>query len=219
LKSYEAGKIWTLGAHATGIGKSLSWRETFFPSFDECDVLIVDTTTLDENTIKSLTFDRAQNLFDEITRRIKTGLTVICILSKTFATITNDSTSLLSNYFWSPFGFWFDEIPASKSIKPIRKFPLENYIKKIKELKIALKLKPYLKDRCQSDDSLVKLMANPVPSDHLIQDTSDTIFGGMYYVHDEISSGVMILLPPLENSEKSIQAILEELGVSNETLP
>lgn len=212
--------MWVLGNDVKGIDKSLSWHTTSFPSFSECDVLIVDTTTLNDPAIKSLTFDHAKNLFDEISKRLKTGFTIICIVSKTITGVTAKDHSIITNYFWSPFVFRFDEIPISKSIKPISEFPFENYLKKIKELKIALKLNPYLKDSCQSDYSIVRFVTDPVPFHSLIQNNSNDIFGGIYYhVHDQIPSGDMIMLPPLESSEKSIQAILEEIGVIDETPP
>ena len=107
MKSFDAIKIWALGSHVQGIGKSLSWDTDSFPSFEECDVLIVDTATLDEKTLRSITPDNRQKLFEDIARRIKTGLTIICIVSKTFTIVTDGSSSLVSNYFWSPFGFWF----------------------------------------------------------------------------------------------------------------
>lgn len=204
-------KIWVLGNSIDGVDKNIGWNPKEVISFDECDVLIVDTTTLTEKTIQSLDYSKAEQLFQEIRKRFVSGLVIICIASESFDEDTVDD-SVLSNYFWSPINFEFHKTAKGKTINKdiLLDYPFMNYIEKIKDIEIALDHgEIIMKNSSQST------RGNPPYDLWLIASKSRDILGGSF--SKSPSLGVIHVLPLLKNNEESINTILSNYKIKKET--
>lgn len=204
------GHVWVLGRKVDGI-KSIDWMTDNLTSFADCDTLVVDMTTLNEKMVQELGIEKAEKMFDEISKRFRAGGRIICVIAKFFETTTKHY--LITNYFWSPILFPVHEIPKGKKIKPMHDFPFENYLEKVKEWNLKLNSTPQAKNGQYQVTSVPS-----IATDDLILNNSSEILGGSFsYDQSVIQSGTMYLLPPLEDGEVAINTILDILGVIGTT--
>ena len=211
----DLSRIWVLGNVARGTGTSINWLHEKITSFADCDTLIVDTTTLNKDLIKSIEFKTADLLFTEIQKRFKTGLLIICIPSPTFQISLTPGQWLshsINNYFWSPIDCNYKKTPPGKKLKKRHgdNFSLDPYVDSITEWNLSMPCIPTIKVSCQSGE----MLANPST---IIESNSDDLLGGEWSFDG--AKGSVIFLPPLETPKKSLDKIFEILGFNGPTPP
>jgi hypothetical protein len=208
----NVGSVWILGRQVDGL-RSIGWFDNPLPSLADCDTLIVDTTTLNEKLMKSLDLNQVTKIFDEVSKRFRSGGNIICIMAKTFETTISDSY-LSTNYFWSPIFFNIVQIPKGKKIKPAPNFPLIDYFSKLNEWELKLDSDPQAKN-----NQYTQTGSPDISIFEVVQNQSSDVLGGIFsYDQISIKSGLMFLIPPLDHSDISINTILDILGVSGKTV-
>lgn len=211
----DESKIWVLGNENPGSGQSISWIPKKITSFADCDILIVDTTSLNDKLMRSMNIEDVQSLFNEIQKRFNTGLLIICIASESFSgsvpTGRTDSFFSVNNYFWSPIGLNYKIIPPGKKLKKLYKdnFLFDEYVDSINEWSLSMSTDPIVKEYYPS------YTGTTANANHIIVSNSDDMLGGEFF--STLSNGSVIFLPPLETSEKSLNKIFEILGIHQQT--
>lgn len=214
MTKIDDSQVWVLGTQIDGVGKSISWIPKTIPSFADCEILIVDTTSINEKIILSMDINIVKILFEEIKKRFDAGLLIICILSKSIVGNIEDqggSYYPVGNYFWSPVDCNVKEIPKGKALRTTfsERFLFENYVKNILEWGLALD-SPSEKTMYFDEDG------TSMRNIGLILSNSNDILGGMFKKFSGFG-GDFVMLPPLETSEKSLQKILQILGIGVKT--
>lgn len=207
-------KVWTLGHKMNGI-RNIDWFQNPIPSFADCNILVVDTTTLTRKALESMTLEVAKNLFNEINKRFKSnsGFMIIGLSAESIET-TCQGSYVISNYYWSPIHFQFKKIAQGKAIKPFESFIFKDYLKQIKMWNLGLA------HVIEKNAMHVFSGSNPSPL-FLIETPSDDVLGGSFFFtpFKENQSGIMYVLPTLDDSEKSMKVILEFIGIYGKTSP
>ena len=229
---YHDFRIWVLGKEIRGI-KSLNWNANEITSFADCDTLVVDVASLNEKLLQSIKLEQAQKLFDEIKKRFKTGLEIICITGKSFTTTVDKRDKQycppyhtpepqeINNYFWSPISCNYDETPRGKTLQKVNQnFKFVKYLEGVNEFNISMNGLIAIKNNCQSESNATYAISTPAISDkveaeHLILSKSDDLLGGVF--SGSGIEGKMIFLPPLGTADESINKIFEILGICQQT--
>lgn len=219
MTEIDDSRVWMLGTHADGVGKSINWIPKEIPSFADCDILVVDTTSLNEKLISSMDIENVDKIYTEITKRFETGLLIICISSQTFDggipdEVNPHSTYRVNSHFWSPIGYDIHEIPKGKTLKKTysKGFLFDKYVDSITQWGLALRGQPFYKSY-HSDER--GEMVNAI---NIIASNSNDVLGGEFQKSNG-HGGSFIILPPLETSQQSIHKILEIIGVQKQTAP
>lgn len=229
----ESSRIWVLEKEIRGI-KSLNWNANEIPSFADCDTLIVDVASLNEKLLQSIKLEQAQKLFDEIKKRFKTGLEIICITSKSFTTIIDKRDNQhysphyatpkphrLNNYFWSPISCNYDKTSKGKTLQEVNQnFKFVKYLEVVNEFNISINKSMIIKNNCQSNPNMIdtfstSAISDSVEAEYLILSKSDDLLGGVFSRSG--IEGKMIFLPPLGTADESINKIFEILGICQQT--
>ena len=215
----DSSKVWVLGNKVEGVGNSIPWKHDILQSFADCDILIVDTTTLSEQVISSLKIGDVTKIFQEIKKRFQTGLRIICISQNSFegSIHLGDSRGdsyIVGNYFWSPADCIVKKIPEGKILKKDfdEEFLFEDYVDNIKEWKCALQRTPTIKEN-YSDHT-----ENEMFELSLLKTNSGDLLGGEFALNLS-EYGTFTILPQLSTADESIQKILEILDIQKETPP
>ena len=120
--------VWILGNNVDGVEKCIDWYVSDIPNFADCNVLIVDMTTLSTKTLHSRDFAKCKEIFEGILARYKTGLQIYCILSESFQEKTYENYDL-ENYFWCPIRFRINKTKPAKTWTFYGNFGFDNYMK------------------------------------------------------------------------------------------
>ena len=220
---WNRDKVWCLGTKIEGY-TYVPWEKSGI-SFSNCDVLIVDVRSLSTYHMLTTAPSVLITLKREIDKRSQfKDFTLVCILAdkerlgtetQTRSTISapwlpyhslqprkQDRASILrqadidlSNYFWFPDSIEADKLPSGVTgltdewkANPLCRF--EKYFEEIKSYKTGISIQ--------------------IESDRAARTKSGDLVAYMY--RRRPLGAAMILLPPLQTSEKSVSMILEILS-------
>lgn len=214
----EPKKVWSLGTKIEHVDRHISWKPKEVPSFAECDILIVDTSSLNEKLMDSMDIDMVSQLYEEIKKRFDAeNFSIICIISENIegsilSGIESYGNYVFDNYFWCPLGC--DVVRIGKGSGALKNtfsdsFLFKDYANEIKQWEIAIQTTPCYKSGYNDTLESEVYLFNPIAT------KSNDILGGQYYITSLNES--VIFLPPLKTSEKSIQKILKILGDKKST--
>jgi hypothetical protein len=115
--------IWILGSKNPNADRSIPRETKKFPDFSDPDILIIDLTTLDQETltrIDKFQYDVARRT---IVDRFLNGGMIIFITSPKYTTKqwNNDTTEYYTNYYLSPFNIETEKVPQGSVINTQRK--------------------------------------------------------------------------------------------------
>lgn len=219
MTDIDKSRVWILGRKVSGVGKSINWIPETIPSFADCDILIVDTTTLTDQLFRSMNIDDIGTLFGEISKRFRAGLMIVCISSESFngsVPVGDERAGFysISNYFWSPAGCAVKKISTGKTLKKLfkTKFLFESYVDCIDEWDLALISTPIIKTHYSSTSASQMIDSN------LIASNSNDLLGGEFTLNID-NPGIFFFLPQLKTPEESVKKLLDILGIESETPP
>ena len=186
-----------MGKEIKGI-KSINWNANEITSFADCDTLVVDATSLSEKLLQSINSEQAKELFDEIKKRFKTGLEIICVTGKSFTTSVNDhhkkdnphhvtsKRDTIDNYFWSPISCNYDKNPKGKTLQEINQnFKFVKYLEVVNEFNISMNKLMVIKNNYWSKLNTIEVLSpsdisKNVESKQLILSNSGDLLGGEF---------------------------------------
>ena len=226
----DSSRIWVLGKKIRGI-KSLNWNAKEIISFSDCDTLVVDVTSLNEKLLQSITLEQAQKLFNEIKKRFKTGLEIICITGKSFTVDKRhvqdyspyniSDRYIIDNYFWSPISCNYVETSRGITLQKINQnFKFTKYLEVVNEFNISINRDMIIKDEYWSKINARYVLPTPgisddVKEEYRILSKSDDFLGGEFSGSN--IKGKMIFLPSLKTVDESVNKIFEILGIRQKT--
>jgi len=208
-------QIWVLGNEVLGADLCITWNLGHFPNFADCDKLIVDMTTLHENHLYSISWDRATEIFNQIEKRFQSGGIIVCILQPKFECVNSDKT-IINSYFWCPIFFNFKKVTQGKTIPSLKDFEFNDYIYKVKNWDIEIE-KPQYKVY-PSDQTFTGSTVSTSPP---IYTQSYSLIGGVFVVTGfmNFNQGKLTMLPPIDDSKEGIYSILKSWGRVTSTPP
>jgi len=189
--------FWILGNSISGI-KSINWIGNTLDSFANCGTLIVDVTTLTDQILTNISWDRVKDLHEEINKRFLAGGEIICILQNRRVIVKE--TSSIDNYFWSPLYFQTFQINRGRGWESDDDCKLDGYLKNVKHWDLRIG------DPNSSNE--IGIISN---------DNNETL-GGLY-TSSSTTSGKFLILPPLDDPSNSLTVLVESLNLFEKTPP
>lgn len=190
--------FWVLGNSIGGI-KSINWIGQSLESFANCGTLIVDLTTLSDEILEAITWNRVTDLKNEIYKRFHAGGDIICILQKR-RNVTKERSSV-ENYFWSPLHFGLQPVNRGTGLDADAACKF-SYLEKIKHWDLTI-------TSVSPTQEIVSRIYN---------DNDETI-GGLYSSSSPKQTGKFFILPSLDIPSKSLNVLLESLNIFEKTSP
>ena len=201
--------VWILGNNIVGVDKCIQW-DSDIPNFADCNVLIVDMTTLDKDVLHNREYEKIRELFEGILARYKTGLFIYCIFTESFS-VKNLEGLQLANYTWCPIQFTINKTKPGKTWNVNGNFGFNEYLQQMKSWNLVF-------------DEKCTLLRKDVVSywdysqlEHYVtlSSKSDEIIGGIFYHHNSEFNGKLYMFPPINDTNLGIKLILEEIGIKS----
>ena len=201
--------VWVLGNHVDGVEKCIDWHDSDIPNFADCNVLIVDMTTLDRSVLHNREYSKFEELLDGIWARYKTGLFIYCIFTESFA-VKNFEDIELENYSWCPILFKIDKTKPGKTWKINGNFGFNGYLQQIQSWDLVIDKKYTFPRRGKT--GFLEFSYLELPS--TLSSQSDEIIGGIFQ-HKSEFNGYVYMFPPIKDTKLGIKLILEEIGIKS----
>ena len=189
--------FWILGNSVSGI-KSINWIGDTLDSFANCGTLIVDVTTLTDQILTNISWERVGDLRQEISKRFEAGGDIICILQNSRNRVKEKSS--INNYFWSPLSFQTFQINRGTGWESDDACKLDDYLQNVKHWDLRI-------NNPNSSNQIGKIF----------NDNNETL-GGIY-ASSLSYSGKFLILPPLDDPSNSLTVLVESLNLFEKTPP
>lgn len=202
--------VWVLGNNVDGVEKCLAWHTSDIPNFADCNVLIVDMTTLGSGTLHSRDYAKCKEIFEGILARYRTGLQIYCILSESFQEKTYENYTL-ENYFWCPIRFRINKTKPAKTWTFHGIFGFDNYMKHVDTWNLVIDV------QYTSPTNSWNVFQNleTLERSTLILSHSNEFIGGIFGHKQDGFYGQVYMFPPIKDTKLGIKLILEEIGIKS----
>lgn len=223
--------IWILGSSNPNADMSIPWESRSYPNFSDPDELLIDLTTLKEDTFEHIDKSQLEIARQTIVDRFLNGGNTIFITAEYF--LLEDRSPQTQeryyNYYLSPFSLKTEKVPKGSVISPSENYIFDSYIKNVKSFSFYLhcfEVSFYLKTIFEAKNEHARKILQVIKSKHavtrivsdptssVVDHSNHDIATALRIITDSGDTGFVVYLPPTTKIPvaESIGDILSKYG-------